>query len=326
PQDGRIHINADGREADVRVSSMPTVVGEKIVMRLLDRSRLVVDINEIGIEGEQLLQMKSLLHRPNGILLVTGPTGSGKTTTLYASLAHLRSVETNIVTIEDPVEYQIERITQIQVNEEQGLSFAKTLRSVLRQDPDVIMIGEIRDRDTAEVAVQAALTGHLVLATLHTNESAGALVRLIEMGIEPYLLTSAITGVIAQRLVRLVCTHCKTVYFPPRELLNRIGWKGRNSSFVTGQGCEHCFDSGLRNRAGVFEIMVMDSSLRQLILQNPSADAIRHHNVQRGMLTLRDQAFRLVEDGKTSLDAVMRVLFLGETTEDIETVREAQNV
>lgn len=317
PQDGRIHIRAESREVDVRVSSMPTVLGEKIVMRLLDKGRMVLDINTIGFHEDTLRTIKALLRRPNGIILVTGPTGSGKTTTLYCGLCFISSVEKNIVTIEDPVEYQLERINQIQVNEDQKLTFARTLRSVLRQDPDIIMVGEIRDRDTAEVAIQAALTGHLVLSTLHTNDSAGAIARLVEMGMEPYLLSSAIIGVMAQRLVRLVCHNCKTNFFPPREFLERIRWPGKNVTFVAGRGCEQCFDSGLRGRTGIYELLVVDESVRQAILGNPSADSIRNQALRAGMKTLKDEAFRLVEENRTSLEEVMRVVFVEEKADEM---------
>ncbi|MFC1735396.1 GspE/PulE family protein [Candidatus Hydrogenedentota bacterium] len=317
PQDGRIHVRAEGREVDLRVSTMPTVLGEKVVMRLLDKGKLVLDINKIGFHQDTLVEMKRLLHRPNGIILVTGPTGSGKTTCLYCGLTLISSIEKNIVTIEDPVEFQLEVVNQIQVNEEQGLTFAKILRSILRQDPDVVMVGEIRDRETAEVAIQAALTGHLVLSTLHTNESAGAIARLIEMGIEPYLLTSGVIGVVAQRLVRLVCSSCQTPFFPPHEVLERIGWKGSNTSFVTGRGCERCFDSGLKGRAGIFELLVMDDKLRQNILVNPSIDSIRSFCARSGMRTLKDEAFRLVEEGKTTLEEVMRIVFVEDVADEV---------
>ncbi|MBN1865939.1 Flp pilus assembly complex ATPase component TadA [Candidatus Sumerlaeota bacterium] len=310
PQDGRMHVRVERRKVDLRVSSMPTVEGEKIVIRLLDKGRLVLDIDRIGFHKETLRTMKGLLRRPHGILLVTGPTGSGKTTTLYCGLAFVNSVEKNIVTIEDPVEYRLEQINQIQVNTEQGLTFARTLRSVLRQDPDIVMVGEIRDRDTAEVAVQAALTGHLVLSTLHTNDSAGAIARLTEMGAEPYLLSSAIIAVLAQRLVRTVCPDCQTDDFPPRETLERIQWKGRDTAFVTGSGCDNCYGTGLRGRTGIYELLVADERVRQAILHDPSADSIRDAGRQGGMRTLRDEAFRLVEERKTSLEEVLRVVFL----------------
>jgi len=315
PQDGRVRVIAEGEDVDVRVSTMPTVQGEKVVMRLLDKRTLTLDINKIGIHETTLVDMKKVLRRPNGILLVTGPTGSGKTTTLYSGLTFISSVERNIVTIEDPVEYQLPLINQIHVNEEQGLSFARVLRSVLRQDPDIIMVGEIRDRETAEVAIQAALTGHLVLSTLHTNDSAGAIARLVEMGIEPFLLTSSVIGVVAQRLVRTVCANCKTSYFPPKELLDRIGWQGKNTSFVTGRGCDQCFDSGLRGRVGIFELLPMTDDLRELVLRDPSMHAIQSFCTRSGMRTMKDEAFRLVEEGRTSLEEVMRVIFVAEAAE-----------
>lgn len=314
PQDGRIQVLAEGREVDIRVSTMPTVYGENVVMRLLDKEKLTLDINRIGLHDDTLVRMKSILKRPNGIMLVTGPTGSGKTTTLYCGLKLISSVERKTVTIEDPVEFKLPSITQIQVNEEQGLSFARVLRSVLRQDPDVIMVGEIRDRDTAEVAIQAALTGHLVLSTLHTNDSAGAISRLVEMGIEPFLLTSSIIGVAAQRLVRTVCSNCVTNYFPPVELLERIGWEGTNNSFVTGRGCEKCYDSGLRGRVGIFELLEMTDELADLALRDPSTHTIRQYCDRSGMRTLKDEAFRLVESKQTTLEEILRIVFVRDST------------
>ncbi len=312
PQDGRIRVVAEGQDVDLRVSTMPTVIGEKVAIRLLDKSRLVLDINKLGFHPDTLAQLKHLLFRPHGMILVTGPTGSGKTTTLYAAIKCINTIEKNIVTIEDPVEYQLEVINQTQVNAELGLGFARVLRSVLRQDPDVVMVGEIRDRETAEVAIQAALTGHLVLATLHTNESIGAVARLLEMDIEPYLLTSTVIGVIAQRLIRLVCDECRIPYFPPHELLERIDWPGNNMSFAVGKGCEKCFDTGLRHRRGIYELLLMDEALRKTVLKNPSLDELREVAVNSGMRTLKDEGFRLVEEGVTSLDEVMRVVFVEE--------------
>jgi type IV pilus assembly protein PilB len=322
PQDGRIHVTAEGRAVDVRVSTIPTVLGEKVVMRILDKGQLTLDINGIGFHEDILAEMKGMLKRPNGIILVTGPTGSGKTTTLYCGLSLISSMDKNIVTIEDPVEYQLELINQIQVNDEQGLTFARTLRSVIRQDPDIIMVGEIRDRETAAVSIQAALTGHLVLSTLHTNESAGAIVRLVEMEIEPYLLSSALVGVVAQRLVRMVCGNCRTDYFPPRELLQRIGWKGGNSRFVIGRGCENCFDTGLRGRAGIYEILSLNDGVRALILRNAATQEFQSHCVKAGMRTLKDEAFRAVEECRTSLEEVMRVVFVESVVDEIAAVAE----
>ena len=312
PQDGRIQIRAERRDVDVRVSSMPTVLGEKIVMRLLDKAEMVLDINQIGMHDETLSAVKDLLRRPNGIVLVTGPTGSGKTTTLYCGLSYINTPNLNIITIEDPVEYQLELINQVQVNEEQGLTFARTLRSVLRQDPDVIMVGEIRDPETSQVSIQAALTGHLVLSTLHTNDSAGAVARLVEMNVEPYLLSSALIGVMAQRLVRKICPNCRTEYLPPDGLLSRIGWENPDTAFAMGAGCEQCYETGLRGRTGIYELLAVDESVRRMILHDPSADAIRKQALEAGMRTLKEEAFRLVENKVTSLEEVMRVVFIEE--------------
>ena len=217
------------------------------------------------------------------------------------------------MTIEDPVEYQMELINQVQVYEDQGLTFATTLRSVLRQDPDVVMVGEIRDRETAEVAVQASLTGHLVLSTLHTNESAGAIVRLMEMGVEPYLLTSSLTAIIAQRLLRTVCKNCSSSYYPSAELLERVGWQGGTTSFALGRGCDQCFDTGLRGRAGIYELLRMDDDLRKTILRDPTIHSIREHSVRKGMTTLKDEAFHLIEQGGTTFEEVMSVVFVEES-------------
>jgi type IV pilus assembly protein PilB len=310
PQDGRMHIRVDRREIDVRVSSMPMVDREKIVLRILDSNKARLDIDNIGFNPGDLRQIKRFLENPHGLILVTGPTGSGKTTTLYSALSYVSTLEKNIVTIEDPVEYQLPLINQIQVDEDHGLSFAGTLRSVLRQDPDIIMVGEIRDRDTAEVAIQAALTGHLVLSTLHTNESAGTIVRLIEMGVEPYLLTSSINAVVSQRLVRLVCPRCRTHHLPPGELLARCGWQGKNTVFVSGRGCEECFDTGFRNRKAVVELLSMTDPLRDLILRDPSIQSINDYRRRVGMPTLRDEATALVEAGDTSLEEALRAVFL----------------
>ena len=317
PQDGRMHIRVDRREIDVRVSSMPMVEREKIVLRILDSSKARLNIDSLGFSAGDLYQMKQLLENPHGLILVTGPTGSGKTTTLYSALSHVSTPEKNIVTIEDPVEYQMPLVNQIQVDEDHGLSFAKTLRSVLRQDPDIIMVGEIRDRETAEVAIQAALTGHLVLSTLHTNESAGTIVRLIEMGIEPYLLTSSINAVVSQRLVRLVCPRCRTHYLPPKDLLVRCGWQGRNTVFVWGRGCDDCFGTGFRNRRAVLELLTMTDPLRDVILHDPSTQSINDYRRRAGMRTLRDEATALVEGEETSLEEALRAVFL-ETVAEVE--------
>ena len=254
-----------------------------------------------------------MLSKPHGLFLVTGPTGSGKTTTLYSGLDLLRSKERNIITIEDPVEYQLELVNQIQVHEAVSLTFARTLRSVLRQDPDIVMVGEIRDEETAKVAVQAALTGHLVLSTLHTNDSPGAVTRLLNMGIEPYLLDSCLVGVVAQRLVRTICPKCKTTYFPEESILANIGWAGsRNRAFHRGQGCPLCHDSGFKGRLAVCEVLEMTPQLRQLILTRPGADEIKNLLKKTNWRDLKDVAIGYVERGITSIDEMLRVCFVEE--------------
>jgi type IV pilus assembly protein PilB len=308
PQEGRVHIVADGREIDLRVSSMPTVLGEKVVLRILDKANLSFELETLGVRGDDRLAIEAMIRSPHGLLLVTGPTGSGKTTTLYSALDLLRDEATNIVTIEDPVEYQLPLINQIQVNERVGLTFLRTLRSVLRQDPDVVMVGEIRDEDTARVAIQAALTGHLVLSTLHTNDCPGAVMRLLDMGIEPYLMSASILGFVAQRLARTICSSCRTSYYPTPELLRRVGWEHRTSElFQKGEGCAQCSNTGFRGRIGIYEVMLLDSELKQMIHQGTSETGIRTYLAQTGWHTLREKALDLVERGESTLEEVMRV-------------------
>jgi type IV pilus assembly protein PilB len=312
PQEGRIHVRAEGQEVDLRVSSMPTISGEKIVIRLLDRKNAILDLHCLSFPPRILEIFKHMLYCTHGLVLVTGPTGSGKTTTLYAALNFLLTLEKNFVTIEDPVEYQLEIVNQIQVNERIGLSFAKILRSVLRQDPDIIMVGEIRDRETAEVAIQAALTGHLVLSTLHTNDSSGAITRLLEMGIEPYLISSALIGVLAQRLVRQICEDCKTTYIPSTALLEKVGWTGkRHVTFVRGKGCNKCYDSGFKGRTGIYELLEVTEEMRGLILKNPPLDEIRKVREKSGLRTLKEEGFELVKAGLTTPEEVSRVINVG---------------
>ena len=323
PQEGRIHIFAENREIDLRISSMPTILGEKIVMRVLDKDNLQLNLDKLGYDPEMVVSLKRMLTKPYGLLLVTGPTGSGKTTTLYSALDLLRNSERNILTIEDPVEYQLELVNQIQVHEAVGLTFARTLRSVLRQDPDIVMVGEIRDDETAKVAVQAALTGHLVLSTLHTNDSPGAITRLLNMGVEPYLMASCLVGVVAQRLVRTICPKCKTTYFPEDLVLDDIGWQGpRNRAFHRGAGCALCHDSGFKGRRAICEVLEMTSSLRELILRRPSAEQIKAHMRQGHWRELKQEGIRCVEQGVTSIDEMIRVCFIEEdsSTHDTATV------
>ena len=308
PQEGRVRIVAEGRDVDLRVSSIPTLLGEKLVIRLLDKANLNVRMEQLGFRAEALSTFKHMLAQPNGLVLVTGPTGSGKTTTLYSALDLLRSPEVNLVTVEDPVEYQMDLINQIHVNESVGLTFARALRSILRQDPDIIMVGEIRDEETARVAVQAALTGHLVLATLHTNDAPGAVARLLDMGIEPYLLSGALIGVVAQRLARKVCTDCQTKYYPEPELLAEAGLKDKTGrAFRMGAGCRSCHDSGFKGRIGVYEVLEVTSPLRRLIHRSAASHELRDKARAGGATTLFEEGIALALSGATSLEEILRV-------------------
>jgi len=308
PQGGRVRIVAEGREIDLRVSSLPTLLGEKLVMRILDKQNLKVRMEDLGMRDEVLATFKKILERPHGLVLVTGPTGSGKTTTLYSALDLLRSPEVNIVTVEDPVEYQLDLVNQIQISEAIGLTFATALRSILRQDPDIIMVGEIRDEQTARVAVQAALTGHQVLATLHTNDAPGAVARLVDMGIEPYLLSPAIQGVIAQRLVRTVCPSCETKYHPSPETLADAGIKDQvGRPFRKGAGCQQCHDSGFQGRLGVYEVMEVTPTLRRFVHDGAAAHELRNVMRRLGAKTLREEGVFLALAGKTSLEEILMV-------------------
>ncbi|NQT18942.1 MAG: Flp pilus assembly complex ATPase component TadA [Planctomycetes bacterium] len=311
PQEGRIRVVAEGREVDLRVSSLPTVIGEKIVMRILDQSRSIVPLEKLGLTARSAEEIMDMIAQPYGLVLVTGPTGSGKTTTLYSAINLISSMEKNIVTIEDPVEYQLDLINQVQVNERMELTFANVLRHVLRQDPDVVMVGEIRDRETAEIAIQAALTGHLVISTLHTNDSCGAVARLVDMGVEPYLLASALTGVVAQRLIRSICSDCSTTFIPPPELLRRVGWKDdKPLTMSLGTGCKTCFDSGYKGRLGIYEMLRVDTVMRNLILTNPTIDQLREEREKSALPSLKESGFELVRQGKTTIEEVMRAVFI----------------
>ncbi|MBF0522284.1 MAG: type II/IV secretion system protein [Candidatus Omnitrophica bacterium] len=283
PQDGRIQMQIDSRRIDIRVSFIPTVYGENVVLRLLDTSNILLGLDQIGLQKENLNKFRSLLQRPNGIILVTGPTGSGKTTTLYSSLSTINSPDKSIVTIEDPVEYRLPGVRQTQVEPKVDLTFARGLRAILRQDPDIIMVGEIRDPETAQIAIQAALTGHLVLATLHTNNAAGAVTRLLDIGVEPFLLSSSIIGVMAQRLVRLVCKNCG------------------------GRGCKSCSMTGYKGRTGIYELLVFDEKIRALILRKASADEINRAGLADGMQSLRDNGLDKASQGLTTKEEVFRV-------------------
>ncbi len=315
PQEGRVRIVAEGRDIDLRVSSMPTLLGEKIVLRILDKANLRIRLADLGFRQETLEVFERMLRQPYGLVLVTGPTGSGKTTTLYSALDLIRSPEKNIVTVEDPVEYQLDMINQIQVHEAIGMTFARALRSILRQDPDIIMVGEIRDQETARVAVQAALTGHLVLATLHTNDAPGAVARLLDMGIEPYLLSSALNGVIAQRLARTVCPNCVAKYIPAPSVLADAGLADKpGHTFRKGAGCKECHNSGCRGRAGIYAVMEVTPELRRMIHHAAPTHEIRDVLHRQGVLTLREEGVLLALAGKTCLEEVLAVTHSEDTS------------
>jgi type IV pilus assembly protein PilB len=310
-QDGRCQVVADGKEVDLRVSTLPTVLGEKIVIRVLDKQRLTFNLDELGIPPDTLAMVKLLLKKPHGLMLVTGPTGSGKTTTLYSALELIKSVNRNIVTVEDPVEYQIELVNQVQADVGRGMSFASALRSILRQDPDVIMVGEIRDAETAQVAVQAALTGHLVLSTLHTNDSVSAITRMMDMGIESYKLAAALVGVVAQRLVRTICPHCRTTYYPRAEFLDALHYKGdKHRSFAKGEGCRECFDSGFKGRTGIYEVLPATAELRRMIADQTPLETIRSWFSDQNLPSLLGSGMRLAEQEVSSLEEVARIAFV----------------
>ncbi|MEQ8659778.1 MAG: ATPase, T2SS/T4P/T4SS family [Gammaproteobacteria bacterium] len=312
PQDGRIQVSTGGRVVDLRFSSLPGIFGEKVVLRVLDRAAGVVDLERLGMGAENLALFKSLLARSHGLLLATGPTGSGKTTTLYAAVDQLNASEKSLVTIEDPVEYQLDAVNQNQVNEGTDLSFARLLRHVLRQDPDIIMVGEIRDRETAQIAVQAALTGHLVLSTLHTNDAIGAITRLVDMGVEPYLLSSALIGVVGQRLVRTICENCRTTFVAPPDLVARCGWESdARIRIARGRGCGQCYDSGYKGRIAIHEIIEATSELQALTVASPSRDELAAYVREHRVPTLFDDGVRRVREAQTTFEEVGRVLGLG---------------
>jgi type IV pilus assembly protein PilB len=312
PQDGRIQVHTQGRTVDLRFSSLPGICGEKIVLRVLDKNQSILDLDKLGMTSANLASLKRLLAKSNGLFLATGPTGSGKSTTLYAAINHLNSLEKNIVTIEDPVEYQIDIINQNQVRDAIGLTFAMLLKHVLRQDPDIVMVGEIRERETAEITVQAALTGHLVLSTLHTNDAVGAVVRMLDMGIEPYLLSSSLIGVVGQRLVRTICPQCKTSFLPDKELAARLGLDPtKNIRLAKGRGCATCYDSGYKGRIGIHEVLVTDSSLQALMNSSPSREEIEAYIQKSGLKSLTDDGFLRVIMGQTTIEEIARSINLG---------------
>jgi type IV pilus assembly protein PilB len=308
PQDGRFQLRVEDHDVDVRVSTIPTVNGENIVMRLLDKTNVLVNLDDLGFTQTNLEKLKNLINKPYGIILVTGPTGSGKTTTLYAALNSLNGEEKNIVTIEDPIEYRLKMVRQSQVNPKIGLTFAKGLRSILRQDPDIIMVGEIRDTETANVAVQSALTGHLVLSTLHTNDSPGAISRLIDMGVEPFLVSAATIGILAQRLIRKLCPKCKESYEPTPEVLRelKISTDGKKFTFYRAKGCRACRDSGYKGRIGIFELLLMDDNVRNMIITRTNLTEIKKYVMKNGMRSLRQDGILKVIKGITTVEEVIR--------------------
>jgi general secretion pathway protein E len=309
PQDGGMRIKIGGKDVDIRVSIVPTAFGERIVLRLLYRESALLPLEQIGFSGDKLDLFNDLISRPHGIILVTGPTGSGKTTTLYAALSKINSPDKNIITIEDPIEYQLKGIGQIQVNPKIQLTFAAGLRSVLRQDPDVILVGEIRDSETAEIAIQAALTGHLVFSTLHTNDSAGAVTRLLDMKIEPFLISSSVMAILAQRLVRVLCAQCREPYpITPAEITElEISTGGDGATVYRAKGCEACFHTGYLGRKAIYELLLVDDEIRQLIMKNTDASTIKAAATERGMRTLRQDGAAKVLEGITSVEEVVRV-------------------
>ncbi len=305
PQDGRIQLNAAGKDIDIRVSVQPTVAGENVVMRILDRSSVLLDLEKLGLDHKQLGMLHDAIRKPYGMVLVTGPTGSGKTTTLYSILNEISSPDINIMTIEDPVEYRLEGIRQTQVNKTAGYTFANGLRALLRQDPDVMMVGEIRDLETAEIAVRAALTGHMVFSTLHTNDASGAFTRLIDMGVEPFLVASSIHCVVAQRLVRLIHDKCRRPGEPSEYLLKRLGIQDRSHEFFRGKGCRTCQNTGYKGRCGIFEVLAMSQPVRTAILERSSTETLRDAARGQGMRNLRECGMAQAFEGKTTLDEVL---------------------
>ncbi|HKJ70686.1 MAG TPA: type II secretion system ATPase GspE, partial [Gammaproteobacteria bacterium] len=308
PQDGRIRIKMAGKDIDIRVATAPAVHGERITMRLLDKSAVLLNLRDIGLAGDYQKMLLKLIHRPHGIILVTGPTGSGKTTTLYSSLSEINSPDKNILTIEDPVEYQLEGISQMQVNSKINLNFATGLRSYLRHDPDVIMVGEIRDLETAEISVQASLTGHRVFSTLHTNDAVGSITRLVDMGVEPYLVSSSLLGAMAQRLVRKLCPHCREPREADEAEHELLGMPpGEPATLYHPAGCDACGQTGYRGRTGIFELMTVTEEVRSLIHDGAGEQELRKTARRQGMRTLREDGIAKVLAGKTSLEEVLRV-------------------
>jgi type IV pilus assembly protein PilB len=309
PQDGRIELNVGGSPVDLRVSVLPTMFGESVVMRVLDRTVVQLDLNKIGMDPTILTNFRKIIHRPHGICLVTGPTGSGKTTTLYSALNELNDIETKIITTEDPIEYDIDGIVQVPINSEIDVTFAAALRAILRHDPDVILVGEIRDYETAEIAVQSSLTGHLVFSTLHTNDAPSAITRLRDMGVPTFLITATVEAILAQRLVRKICVQCRTQFDPSDELLLELQLpieKARQYKFYYGKGCQRCNNSGYKGRCGIYELLDMNDDLRDMVSSDASVDDMRNLARSQGMTTLRESGLKLIFDGVSTIDEVVR--------------------
>ena len=309
PQDGRIALVVQGKGIDLRVAVLPTMFGESVVLRVLDRSNVALDLDKIGMRDDDLKVFRQLINKPNGIILVTGPTGSGKTTTLYAALNELNNIEDKLITTEDPVEYDIDGIIQVQIRPEIDLTFASCLRSILRQDPDIVLVGEIRDKETAEIAIQASLTGHLVFSTLHTNDAPSSVARILDLGIEPFLITATVEAIVAQRLVRRVCVHCKEEYQPTEEQLMELELLPedvRGRSFFRGRGCDHCNNTGYRGRLGIYEIMAFDDEIRDMVMANASTNLLRDAARKRGMRPLRQSGLLSIYEGLTTIEEVVK--------------------
>jgi general secretion pathway protein E len=321
PQDGRIDIRIGDRNVDIRVSVLPTAFGERVVLRILDKTAEILKLSDLGMDGNNIKIFNEIIKSPFGIILVTGPTGSGKSTTLYAALSTINSPEINIITIEDPIEYQIDGVGQIQVNPKIDLTFANGLRSIVRQDPDVILVGEIRDLETAEIAIQSSLTGHLVFSTLHTNDAASAITRVIDMGIEPFLVTSSVIAIIAQRLVRVLCPRCREPYIPDDTALFNLGIDRselQEHTIYKKKGCLSCKNTGYRGRTGIFEILVMDDPLKRLVLSTSDSNQINELANKRGMKTLFRDGVQQVLNGRTTIEEVLRVTRILKREADVD--------
>ncbi|MBN2376724.1 MAG: Flp pilus assembly complex ATPase component TadA [Sedimentisphaerales bacterium] len=309
PQDGRIPLMVQGQQVDLRVSVLPTLFGESVVLRVLDRSQVQLDVERLGMRNEEIETFRRLIQKPNGIVIVTGPTGSGKTTTLYSALTELNTIDRKIITTEDPVEYDIDGVIQCQIRADIGLTFAKCLRSILRQDPDIVLVGEIRDIETAEISVQASLTGHLVFSTLHTNDAPSAIARLLDLGLEPFLVTATLEGIVGQRLVRKICENCKTPFQPTEEMLMELDLtpdKTAGREFYYGKGCDYCNNTGYKGRMGMYEIMQLDDVMREDIMKHASTNVLRDHATRKGMRTLRESGVLGIFDGLTTIEEVVK--------------------